>query len=278
MKKLTALIILLIGGILHAQELSVLTYNIKYDATNDTINGWANRKNFLISQLNFNHPDIFGIQEGLHHQLEDIKEGLPNYEYFGVGRDNGDEKGEFTAIFYNSEKVELLEQDTFWLSETPDVPSIGWDAAYKRICTYGIFKLKGASEKIIVFNTHFDHRGIIAREKSAFLVLKQIEKINKGDLPVVLMGDFNLELNTAGVKAILKKLKDTHSVAGTAAFGPEGTFNGFHFEEPVTRKIDFVFSSSNIQVVKSGILSDAKNCKYPSDHFPVYVELKLGED
>tara|TARA_R100000935_G_C2832757_1_gene166147 strand:+ start:1754 stop:2587 length:834 start_codon:yes stop_codon:yes gene_type:complete len=263
------------GTVFQAQELSLLTYNIKYDAPKDTINGWANRKDFLISQLSYNNPDIFGTQEGLYNQLEDIKSGLNGYSYFGVGRDNGDQKGEFTAIFYNTSKVTLLEQDTFWLSDTPSVPSLGWDASFKRICTYGKFKLQHTSKEFLVFNTHFDHMGVKAREESALLILKKIAEINTEELPVILMGDFNLEVGSVGIHSILKKYKDTHKEANVS-FGPVGTFNGFQFEEPVSRKIDFIFTSKDIQVLKSGILSDSKDCKYPSDHFPVYVELRLS--
>lgn len=262
---------------LHAQELSVMTYNIKYDAPKDTINGWDNRKDFLISQLNYNHPDILGTQEGLYHQLENIKDGLSNYSYFGVGRDYGDERGEFTAIFYDTTKLELLDQNTFWLSETPNSPSMGWDGAFKRICTYGIFEIKNSSSQLMVFNTHFDHVGIQARSESATLILKKIAEINIDDLPVILMGDFNLESKSEGVQNILQKYKDTHENA-LVAFGPTGTFNGFHFEEPVIRKIDFVFASPEIEVLRSGILSDSKDCRYPSDHFPVYVELRLPHE
>lgn len=261
---------------LNAQDLSVLTYNIKYDDPKDTINGWNNRKEFLISQLNYNHPDIFGTQEGLFNQLEDIKAGLIDYEFFGVGRDFGDKKGEHTALFYNSKTVKLLDESTFWLSETPDVPSKGWDAALNRICTYGLFQIQKTGTQFLVFNTHFDHIGEEARKESALLILNKIKKVNTNNLPVILMGDFNLESQSEGIQSILKIYNDAHLVADTA-FGPTGTFNGFHFEKPVTRKIDFIFTSNKIKVLKSGILSDSKDCHYPSDHFPVYAELNLSD-
>src|SRR5690606_5031135 len=169
-------------------------------------NNWDNRKEFLISQLNFHAPDVFGTQEGLVHQLKDIDAGLEDYTYFGVGRDHGDDRGEFTAIFYNKEKLNLLEQSTFWLSETPETPSKGWDAALPRICTYGLFENKEDGSKFMVFNTHFDHVGVKAREESSKLILKKIKELNSDNLPVVVTGDFNLESDSPGVQVILTQM------------------------------------------------------------------------
>ena len=274
MKNLFFIGVFLLSLTINGQSFSVLTYNLKYDNPKDSINGWENRKEFLISQLDYNHPDIFGTQEGLYHQLEDIKQGLKEYDFFGLGRDFGDKRGEFSAIFYNTNRIKLLKKSTFWLSEKPNIPSKGWDAALNRICTYGLFEIQKSGKQFYVFNTHFDHIGETARQKSALLILKKIKEINVTKLPVILMGDFNLEKNSVGIQSILKSFKDTHLIA-KKSFGPTGTFNGFHFEKPVTRKIDFIFSTNKIEVLKSGILSDSKDCKYPSDHFPIYVELKL---
>jgi len=273
MKSIFYNLLILITLNLNAQELSVLTYNIRYDNPSDNMNSWTHRKNFLISQLNYNQPDIFGTQEALRHQLEDIKKGMTDYDFFGVGRDHGDLKGEHTAIFYNTNRVKLLEESTFWLSKSPERPSKSWDAALKRICTYGVFEILNSGEKLLVFNTHFDHVGIKARRKSALLILKKIAAINKDNLPVILMGDFNLETASIGIQSILKYYKDAHLNADKIAFGPNGTFNGFQFDKPVTKRIDFVFISEKIKVLKSAILSDSKDCRYPSDHLPVYTEL-----
>ncbi|MDG3581529.1 endonuclease/exonuclease/phosphatase family protein [Galbibacter pacificus] len=274
MRKLFIGIFFFISCTLMAQDLKVMTYNIKYDNPSDTANNWQNRKEFLISQLNYNAPDVFGTQEGLHHQLEDIQNGLENYKYIGVGRDNGDEEGEYSAIFYNVDKLKVISENTFWLSPTPDKPSKGWDAALNRICTYAEFENKASGKRFMVFNTHFDHIGEVARYESAKLILKKIKALNKEQLPVALTGDFNLDSTSKGVVEIKKEMIDAHSEAGKNAFGPDGTFNGFHFEKPVKNKIDFIFISKNdFKVLKSGILSDSKNCKYPSDHFPVVVYL-----
>ena len=259
------------------QSLDVLTYNIRYDNPRDSINNWENRKDFLISQLKFYEPAVFGTQEGLLHQLNDIDTGLEHYTYFGKGRDDGKKAGEFCAIYYNKTKLELLEEATFWLSETPETPSKGWDAAIKRVCTYGLLKLKHNDAMFWVFNTHFDHIGEQARRESISLILKKITEINVQGYPVILMGDLNLEPQHSSIQFLSSKMDDTHLLAANNAFGPEGTFNGFRFNDPVTRRIDYIFTSRNdFKVLKYGILSDSKNLRYPSDHLPVFVRLKLN--
>ncbi len=258
----------------HGQTIDVISYNIRYDNPDDASNNWDNRKEFLISQLNFYNPDVFGIQEGLIHQIKEMDKGLEDYTYFGVGRDHGDERGEHTAIFYNKKRMKLLEESTFWLSLTPDKPSKGWDAALPRTCTYGIFQNKSDGTKFMVFNTHFDHVGVKAREESSKLILEKIKELNIKNLPVVLMGDFNLESDSPGVQVILDEMADAHIAAGNNAFGPKGTFNGFEFNKPVERRIDYIFVSDNFEVLKSAILSDSKDTRYPSDHLPVFARLK----
>ncbi|WP_417360672.1 endonuclease/exonuclease/phosphatase family protein [Galbibacter sp.] len=274
MRILNFILATLICGVVSAQDLKVMSYNIKYDNPSDTANNWENRKAFLISQLNYYDVDVIGTQEGLHHQLEDIKSVLKPYDYVGIGRDKGNTEGEYSAIFYNTDELMVVKQGTFWLSPTPDKPSKGWDAALNRICTYALFKDKDSDHSFWVFNTHFDHRGDVARLESSKLILQKIKEVNKENRAVVLTGDFNLTDNEKGIQIITDQMLDTHTVAGDNAFGPKGTFNGFHFEKPVTEKIDYVFISENgFKVLKSGILSDSQNCKYPSDHFPVLVDL-----
>jgi len=263
---------------LNAQDITVVSYNIRLDVASDSLNRWDNRKDFLIGQLNFHDPDVFGIQEGLLHQLEEIKQGMPGYIYLGKGREDGLKNGEFSAIFYNSEKLELLEENTFWLSETPQLPSKGWDAAIKRVCTYGLFKVKGGAQKFLVFNTHFDHRGEEARKESVFLIIEKIQELNEQNLPVILTGDLNLEPDHPSILLLSSVMQDAHIIAGDEAFGPNGTFNGFNFSEPITRRIDYIFlSKTGFQLLKYGILSDSKDLRYPSDHFPVLAKLSITE-
>ncbi len=275
MQKLVLFLVAILSvSIAKSQTIDIISYNIRYDNPDDAPNNWDNRKDFLISQLNFYNPDVFGIQEGLIHQVKEIDEGLKDYAYFGVGRDHGDERGEHTAVFYNKERVKLLEESTFWLSLTPEEPSKGWDAALPRTCTYGTFQNKADGKKFMVFNTHFDHVGVKAREESSKLILQKIKELNTEHYPVVVTGDFNLESDSPGVQVILTEMKDTHVAAGKNAFGPDGTFNGFEFNKPVKNRIDYIFVSDEFEVLKSAILSDSKDTRYPSDHLPVFARLK----
>ncbi|SHG57702.1 Metal-dependent hydrolase, endonuclease/exonuclease/phosphatase family [Salegentibacter echinorum] len=254
-------------------QIEFMTYNIRYQNENDGENSWSKRKSHLANQLKYHQPDIFGVQEALVNQLNYIGQALPGYEYLGVGRDGG-EKGEFCAIFYDSEQFEVLQEDTFWLSETPNEISKAWDAAYKRICTYAKFKEKESGKIFWVFNTHFDHVGEQARINSAKLIWEKVSALNTQDLPVFVMGDLNLEPNVAPIKFLAEKMQDSKKIA-QLKFGPEGTFNGYKFDEPVTRRIDYIFVNNKVEVLKYAVLSDSKDLKYPSDHLPVIISAEF---
>jgi endonuclease/exonuclease/phosphatase family metal-dependent hydrolase len=253
-----------------------MTYNIRYDNPNDGENKWDLRKHFLSQQIQFYSPDILGIQEGKLHQLRYLDSILSHYSYIGRGRDNSENQGEYCAIFFNKNKFKILNESTFWLSETPNKVSKGWDANIERICTYALFEIIQTKQKFYVLNTHFDHIGAIARENSAKLIIEKINAINTQNYPVILTGDFNSEPNSNTYLYLSKYLNDTRFISKSIAFGPEGTFNNFEFHKPVITLIDYIFTSkNNIKVDKFAVLSDAKNCKYPSDHLPVYAELSL---
>ncbi len=257
-----------------AQDLRTLTYNLRYDTEADGDNRWDNRKEFLIAQLRFYQPDVFGTQEGLLHQLQAIREGLEDYDFIGKGRDHGGEEGEFSAIFYNKYTLNLLAENTFWLSETPEVPSLGWDAAIKRVCTYALFESRKEGRKFYVFNTHLDHMGETARQESVRLLLEKIKSINTAALPVILMGDFNLEPDHASITVLGKEMEDAHHLAGPGYFGPAGTFNGFSVSEAASRRIDYLFLSPlKFRLLRYAILTATKDGRYPSDHFPVLADL-----
>lgn len=257
-----------------SQSYKFMTYNIRYDNVNDGENQWSKRKVFLSDQIAYNNPDIFGIQEGLHHQIKYLDSTFANYNYIGVGRDDGKTKGEYTAIFYNKEKFKVLKEGTFWLSETPEKISVGWDASMERICTYGMFKDKTTKQQFFVFNTHFDHIGKAARVKSAALIIDKVKTFNSNSLPVIVMGDFNLRPNEKPIQLLSGVLNDTKKSSILKPFGPEGTYNGFKFNKPVLNRIDYIFTSKkNIKVLKYAVLSDSKDCKYPSDHLPVIVDV-----
>jgi endonuclease/exonuclease/phosphatase family metal-dependent hydrolase len=260
---------------LTSHSLNVMTYNIRLDVASDGENAWINRKDFLSSQVLFYSPDILGVQEARPNQMTDLKEALKNYKTIGVGRDGANE-GEFSAIFYNSEKVSVEQENTFWLSKTPDKLSKGWDAAFPRICTYGLFTVLENNQKVWVFNTHLDHVGKEAQLQGIQLILKKIATLNTSNFPVILMGDFNVEPNSELIINLKQTLNDSKEKA-KITFGSNGTFNGFKFNQLVTRRIDYIMVSKSpkIKVEKYGVLSSSIDFKYPSDHFPVFVKLKF---
>lgn len=268
------LIILMYSCKSEKETYKIMTYNIRYDNPNDGENQWSKRKEFLSNQVRFFQPDIFGIQEGLYNQVTYLDSVFVDYNYIGVGRDDGKTKGEFSAIFYNSKKFKVIENSTFWLSETPNKISVGWDAAMERICTYGLFQNINTKQQFFVFNTHFDHIGTEARLKSVELILQKMQEINPKKLPVIVMGDFNLTTENEPIQFLSKVLNDSKKVSKNTPFGPTGTFNGFKFNEPVNDRIDYIFTSkNNITVKKYAVLSDSKSGKYPSDHLPVLIEV-----
>lgn len=256
-----------------SQTYKVMSYNIRYDNRWDTVNHWDLRKDKIVQQIQFYHPAILGIQEGLKNQVHFINTKLQNYKYIGVGREDALEKGEFSAIFYCTQKLELIKQNTLWLSKTPNKISIGWDAALERICTYGLFQLKGTHQKIWVFNTHFDHKGQIAREKSAELIVKTIQQVNRKKYPVILMGDFNSSPQSNPIQTIKKQLPWALDISRQPLYGPKATYNNFDTTKPPSTWIDFIFTQ-NLKVASYAHIDDRlDNTKYVSDHFPVLIEV-----
>jgi len=256
------------------QVLKVMTYNIRYDNPNDGENQWSKRKTFLSGQIAFFQPQVFGIQEGLVHQVKYLDSVFADYSYVGVGRDDGKTKGEYCAIFYDHTRLKVINEATFWLSESPDEISVGWDASMERICTYALFEDKISKKRIWIFNAHFDHIGNIARLQSSKLILEKIKEFNADEIPVVLMGDFNLKPTSNPIQHISTVLNDSKEVSVEKIFGPNGTFNGFKHNKIVTDRIDYIFTSkANLKVNKYAVLSDSRDCKYPSDHLPVYIEI-----
>lgn len=258
------------------QEVKVMSYNLRVDFGGDGANNWEFRRDFLSGQIGFYTPDFMGTQEGKVHQLDFIKAALPDYDYIGISRDDSKTDGEFSAIFYKPGKFKLLSDATFWLSETPNIKSKGWDAALERICTYGLFEEIATGKQFYVFNTHLDHIGELARSNSAKLIVDKIKAVNIKNLSVIFTGDFNSEPSSAAYQTIVAFMDDSKMVSKTKPFGPTGTFNGFQFHEPVTILIDYIFvSKETVAVLKHAVLSDSKDCRYPSDHLPVYAELKI---
>ena len=259
-----------------SQDLKLMTYNIRLDVASDGENAWPNRKEFLANQVLFYDPDIIGFQEVLPNQLADLKTFLPVYTTVGLGREL-DNQGESSNIFYKANRFKMKDSGTFWLSESPDQVSRGWDAACNRVCTYTLLYDKLLKKSFWVFNTHLDHLGVQARTKGIQLILDRIQKLNTKKLPVVLMGDFNMEPIDTSLQWVRLQMNDARDVSITKPFGPYGTFNGFRHDEPVDKRIDYIFISKNTasKVQKYAVLSDAIDLKYPSDHLPVLVLLML---
>ncbi len=274
MKKITLNVLFLLGAlIMNAQSFSFMTYNIRYGTANDGENAWDIRKEGLSNQIRFYEPDILGVQEALLMQVQFLDEKLTDYGYYGVGRDDGKEKGEFSAIYFKKDLYTVLEKGTFWLSETPDVPSKGWDAALPRICTYMLFEDKQTKQQFWVLNTHFDHRGVVARKNAVNLMVEKVKEMNPAGLPVILMGDLNLTPDTEPIQLLFKAMHDARAVSVNPPFGPIGTSNGFDYDRVLNKRIDhIVVSKQGVTVQKYAVLTDSYDQKFYSDHLPVYIE------
>jgi len=252
-------------------ELWVSSFNIRFDNPSDGSNSWDSRKENVYSFLALKEPDIMGLQEVLHGQLEYLEKKLPSYERVGVGRDDGETRGEYAPILYKRNRFQLIDSGNFWLSETPSEPSVGWDALIKRICTYVVLEDKESDEQIHFYNTHFSHVGPEARSRSAQLIIDSIQAISRGSR-VILTGDLNTRPNSSPYNIIIESgMKDSYD--SRVSFGPVGTYNGFDVFGPHTRRIDYVFFNgfSSKKYVTSSELIDRN---YLSDHFPVSALLE----
>ena len=298
-----AFLLVAVAHVLSAQML-VGTYNIRYKNDGDSLKGevWSKRCQVMCDQLNFMSPDIFGAQEVLHVQLIDLLKGLDGYDYIGVGRDDGGQAGEYAAIFYKKDRLRLLDHGDFWISETPDRPGLGWDAACVRICTWGRFSRQTSTddEAFYFFNLHMDHVGVVARREGARLVVRKIREIAQG-APVIVTGDFNVD-QTDEIYSIFTHsglLVDSYEAA-RLRFAENGTFNSFDSSIYTPSRIDHVFVSPGARVDAYGMLTSSywvpndasgelkkaanapqeisfNTCvrRLPSDHYPVFVRLKL---
>lgn len=257
-------------------EMGVMTYNIRYNNPGDGINAWPNRVQDVVQLIRSYQPDLLGIQEALKGQVMDLESNLPEYGWFGVGRDDGKERGEYSPIFYLKEKFDLINGGTFWLSETPDdTGSVGWDAAITRIVTWTSLKYKPSGSIFYFFNTHFDHRGVLAREASAKLLVSKIREIANSKF-VVLTGDFNFQDTSKAYQNLFDTqdiLRDAFEILDQKINGQTGTCCGFNVEEPHDRRIDYIFLSEPLTASHYRTITDQKDGRYPSDHLPVYVEV-----
>lgn len=283
----------------YAQELTLASYNIRYANKGDSLKGnaWSERAPIIAQLVEFHDFDIFGTQEGLHQQLNDLKSLAPNYDYVGKGRADGKNSGEFSAIFYKTNKFKLLDKGDFWLSSETDYPNKGWDAALPRICSWGQFEHVESGNIFYFFNVHFDHVGVEARKESAKLILDKIKTI-ADNYPTILAGDFNVDQNNESYKLLNNSsiLKDAYEEA-PIKYALNGTFNNFDPNSKRDDRIDHIFLTKDFKVERYGILTDTyrstvksdnadkssnptkgssqSEARLPSDHFPVMIKVKL---
>lgn len=260
---------------LTAQDIRIASYNLRYANKSDSGNLWENRLPAVANLIQFHNFEIFGTQEGLRHQLDSLEAKLPNYKWYGKGRDDGEAKGEHSAIFFKPSIFDLLDKGDFWLSETPDKPGFGWDARFNRICTWVKLKHKTSKKIFYVFNAHYDHQGVKARQNSSLLILEKIKAI-AGKQPAILTGDFNGDHQSEWYQTIASSgwLKDSYFQAPNP-YAPNGSFNAFSSRSIGTGIIDHIFVTEPFKVKQWGLLTDTYFGKFPSDHFPVLSVVKL---
>ncbi|MFA7472832.1 MAG: endonuclease/exonuclease/phosphatase family protein [Spirosomataceae bacterium] len=270
-------LLLLIPAGIQAQELRVMSYNIRYKNTIDSINNWDHRKENLTGLIRYHGADVVGVQEAQPDQMADLEKLLPEYSWYGVPRVEG-KSGEYTAIFYRKDRFEQLDAGTFWLSETPDVKeSKSWDAFYPRTASWAKLRDKKTKRTFFFFNTHFDHRGRVARVKSAETLRQQIAKI-AGNQPVVVTGDFNTTPQSEPFQKMTEGgvLKDAIHVSETPHYGPVNTSSGFFVrKEPIRAKIDYIFVSNKVRVLQHATLTDQQEGRYYSDHLPLIAVIEI---
>ncbi len=287
-KKTTTLILLILTTIglfsacqqlkVDSHPIKVMDFNVRYNNPGDGINAWPNRKAEVVSMIKFYDADIVGTQEVLKEQKEYLDQSLNNYNSVGVGRADGVDKGEYSAVYYKQDLFDLLDSGTFWLSSTPSVvASVGWDASMERISTWAKLKNKNTGKIFLIFNTHFDHIGQQARVNSAELIIRKIKEL-AGSSPVVLTGDFNITRDNEAYKTITNGgMFDAQYKSILPHHGPTWTFHGFESVEFLERgKIDYIFVNSKMTVFKHAVLSDKFDRGYPSDHLPVIAQIEIN--
>jgi len=260
--------------------LRAMTYNIRLDLASDGANSWAYRQQMVGAVIRHEAPDLLGLQEVLHAQKRDLELALPEYQLVGVARDDGREKGEYSSLAFRRERFKLIDSGTFWLSETPDVPGKGWDAAFPRIATWAVLRDRKSRQSIRVINTHFDHIGLVARQQSAAQLLRWINVGAAAKLPTILMGDLNSTPDDPGYKLFAETqtsgLRDARLASRTPAYGPPGTFNAFKFDRDAPAPIDHVFVSGGFSVESYSVVTQHWGGRLPSDHYPVVVDVTFN--
>ncbi|MGR3811739.1 endonuclease/exonuclease/phosphatase family protein [Jiulongibacter sp. NS-SX5] len=249
-----------------------MTFNIRYNNPNDGINQWENRKHLVAQTVTYHEADIVGFQEATKTQVDYLSKSLEAYTWVGVGRNDGKEAGEYAPIFWKTDRFKLVKWETIWLSETPEKPSKSWDAALPRIATKVILEDMSSKERITVFNAHYDHIGVVAREKSSEVIVNHIA--NKEG--TIIMGDLNSTPVDEPLKVFDKAgFYNAQYVSKTPHFGPYDTFNGFESKEQKNSNIDHILVSPDITVLQHASLSNTWEGRFASDHYAVIAEIRI---
>lgn len=280
MKKIVLVVILLLGSwniSLAQNDLKIMTYNIRYSTQSDGENWWHLRRDHVAAMLKYERPDLIGMQEALFSQVQFLDQELLNYAWVGVGRDDGQQGGEFSPLFFDTTRVELIAgtPKTIWLSDTPYTVSKSWDAAFPRILMYAQFRRKSDGMLFWVFNTHFDHVGQQARMNSVGIIQQEIARAVEDDA-YVLIGDFNVTEDNPVYSRITRgepTLIDAMAMDINKHVGPYSTFEGFKVQGGQGRRIDYIFVGPGLEVHSHAHLTWFRDGNYLSDHLPVVVKL-----
>jgi endonuclease/exonuclease/phosphatase family metal-dependent hydrolase len=254
--------------------LTVMSFNIRVGIANDGEDHWTKRRDLLFALLRDQKADVVGLQEAMYFQLEEIVRAVPGYDWVGVGRTDGRQAGEYSAILYRTARLTPRRTDTFWFSDTPTVPrSMTWGNRYERICTWAYFEDR-QGPAFYAYNLHLDHESQPSRERSADLLMRTISGRNPM-APVVVTGDFNSGEDNAAAKTVAQTLRDTFRVLHPDA-KEVGTFNGFTFGQTTGDKIDYIFVEPGVEVLNASIIRTSVAGRYPSDHFPVVATVRFS--
>ena len=252
----------------------IASYNLRLNLASDGPNAWPKRAEAVKALIRYHEFDVFGTQEGLPEQIDELAR-MDEFAHVGVGRDDGKRAGEHSAIFFRKARFEALSQGDFWLSQTPEVPSKGWDArCCNRLASWVQLRDRESQRRFFVFSVHFDHEGEVARKESAQLLLRKVKEI-AGTAPVFCLGDFNSTPETEQIQRMQAALRDAYLVSQSPPYGPVGTFNAFKIDAEMKARIDYVFVSAGITVLKYAVLSDSLSGRFPSDHHPLLLRVRL---
>lgn len=286
MKKLVFSLFALLIALSASAGIRVMSYNIRLGVAKDGDNAWELRKEATPAMLRDIRPDVFGVQEAYDFQIQYILEQCPEYKAVGVGREDGVSKGEHMSLFYDSTRIELIEWGTYWLSETPDEPSKGWDAACKRTATWALLREIATGDRFYMVNTHLDHKGVVARREGLALIYRKIQQMNPGGVPMVLTGDFNVLPDNECLTDISKLMRNARDYADETDVN--GSFNGFgvnaytsgdpgkEYDPKVATPIDYIYYSGFRKCPRFKVVNNPyAGKKFISDHYPIYADLEL---